>query len=241
MLYSGGMARVTVFTDGAAKGNPGPGGYGAVIVHDGMIREIGGAKAHTTNNEMELMAVLEALKAITMDGLSIAIYTDSRYVAEGAEKWIHGWQRNGWKTKAGAAVKNSEVWKALVPHIARHHITWHVVPGHVGILGNERADVIASTFGHGKKPTLFVGPEHAYEFDIHNTAYDVHAKAERSRVRARRSEKAYSYVSMVDGVIETHATWPACEARVRGKSGVRFKKALSKEDEIAIMREFRGS
>lgn len=227
----------TIFTDGAAKGNPGPGGYGAVVVLGDTVHELGEAKALTTNNEMELRAVVAAL-AIVPDGATVEIYTDSKYVVEGATGWIFGWMKNGWKTKTGGDVLHTEVWQTLVGELKRVTVEWHKVPGHVGIIGNERADTIASDLGAGKEVDLYSGPPQEYGYDIADVSYDKAKAEERSAARKRSAQKAYSYVSAVDGVIETHATWAECEARVKGKSGVRFKKALSSEEEQEIIADF---
>lgn len=227
----------TIFTDGAAKGNPGPGGYGAVVVLGDQVHEVGEAKALTTNNEMELRAVVAALSLVP-DGVTTEIYTDSKYVVEGATGWVFGWMRNGWKTKSGGDVLHKEVWQKLHAELRRVNVEWHKVPGHVGIIGNERADTIASDLGAGKPVDLFSGPRTDYEHNIEDVSYDEAKAEERSAARKRQSQKAYSYVSAVDGVVQTHATWAECEARVKGKKGVRFKKALSAAEEKALISEF---
>lgn len=228
---------VTIFTDGAAKGNPGPGGYGAVVVLGDMVHEIGEAIALTTNNEMELRAVVAAL-AIVPDGATAKIYTDSKYVVEGATGWMFGWMKNGWKTKMGSDVLHKDVWQSLHAELQRVTVEWKKVPGHVGIIGNERADTIASDLGAGKQVDLFMGPRADYEYDIENVSYDEAKAEERSAARKRQAQKAFSYVSAVDGVVQTHATWKECEDRVKGKKGVRFKKSLSAADEKDIIADF---
>ena len=234
------MDYVLVFTDGAAKGNPGPGGFGVVIQEGAQIIEIGGRSAHTTNNEMELRAAVEAIRALKNSKQPIHVYTDSKYVAQGAEQWIFGWLKNEWKTKAGTEVRNKTLWQALATALKLVRVTWHVVPGHVGIPGNERADTIASAYASGKRPALYEGPVASYGFDITNVAYDADRKDARSSMRRRQSQKAYSYVSLCDGKVTVHATWAECEARVKGRSGVRFKKSVSLNDERHIVNEFRG-
>lgn len=232
------MKQATIFTDGAAKGNPGPGGYGAVVVLGDQVQEIGEAKNPTTNNEMELRAVVAALRLVPDDIERVAVYTDSKYVVEGATGWTFGWIKNGWKTKTGSDVLHKSVWQELMQELKRVPVEWHKVPGHVGIIGNERADSIASDLGAGKTIDLYSGPKAEYPYDVDNVSYDTEKAAERSAARKRQGQKAYSYVSAVDGVVETHKTWAACEARVKGKSGVRFKKALSPEEEQALIRDF---
>lgn len=232
------MTTAIIFTDGAAKGNPGPGGYGVVLVLGDTVRELGEGRVLTTNNEMELQAVVAALGALG-DGVKAAtVYTDSKYVVEGATGWVFGWMRNGWKTKTGGDVLHQAIWQELVSLLKKVEVNWQKVPGHVGIIGNERADTIASDFGMGKTVTLYAGSKAAYGYDVDNVSYDKEKAVERSKARERQSAKAHSYVSLVDGVVETHETWTACEARVKGKKGVRFKKALSKAEEADIIADF---
>jgi ribonuclease HI len=231
---------ITIFTDGAAKGNPGRGGYGVVISYSDTIVELGGFKLRTTNNEMELTAVVEALKAVVAHGATVAIYTDSKYVVEGAKGWIFGWQKNGWKTKANTDVANKELWQALIPLLKKVTVDWHKVPGHVGIVGNERVDTIASTFAEKGTYELYSGPKTAYSFNVEDTSFDESKAVERSDARKRSAQKAFSYVSAVDGVVQTHATWSECEARVKGTKGARFKKSLDVGNEREIIKEFGG-
>ena len=138
------LTRVEIFTDGACKGNPGPGGWGAVIRSGSHEKELSGGEADTTNNRMEMMAALEALKALKRP-CHVILTTDSVYVRDGITKWVHGWQRNGWKTADKKPVKNSDLWQALLAAAAPHEVEWHWVKGHNGHPEDERADVLAST------------------------------------------------------------------------------------------------
>ncbi len=133
---------VEIFTDGACKGNPGPGGWGAILRSNGKERELSGGESPTTNNRMELMAAIEALNALKRP-CHVQLYTDSVYVRDGITKWIHGWRRNGWRTSDRKPVKNDELWKALLEASAPHRIDWHWVKGHAGHPENERADALA--------------------------------------------------------------------------------------------------
>ena len=232
--------KILIFTDGAAKGNPGRGGFGVVISYDGKVLEKGGFKGHTTNNEMELKAVVEALKEIAPKKAPVEIYTDSKYVVEGANGWVFGWAKNGWITSTKTDVLNKELWQELLPLLGKVEIVWHKVPGHVGITGNERADVIASTFAEKGTSELYSGSFEKYGRDIHDTSYDEAKAQERSDARKRQNLKAYSYISAVDGVVMVHQTWAECESRVKGKKGVRFKKSLDAGNEKEIVREFGG-
>ena len=232
--------KILIFTDGAAKGNPGRGGFGVVISYDNKVLEKGGFKEYTTNNEMELKAVVEALKEVIGKKVPVEIYTDSKYVVEGAKGWVFGWAKNGWITSTKTDVLNKELWQELLPLLGKVEIIWHKVPGHVGIVGNERADVIASTFAEKGTFELYAGPLTDYGLNIHDTTYDETKAQERSDARKRQNLKAYSYVSAVDGVIKAHQTWAECEARVKGKKGTRFKKSLDSNNEKEIIQEFGG-
>ena len=131
-----------VYTDGACSGNPGPGGWGAVLGWQGKTREISGGEAATTNNRMELMAAIAALESLTRP-VTVRIHTDSTYVKDGITQWIHRWKRNGWKTANKKPVKNEDLWRRLDAALARHDVSWHWVKGHAGHPGNERADALA--------------------------------------------------------------------------------------------------
>lgn len=135
--------RVVVYTDGACKGNPGPGGWGALLVCDGREKEIFGGEAQTTNNRMELVAVIRALEALTR-GCDVDLYVDSQYVKNGMESWIHGWKKNGWRTSDRKPVKNAELWRELDALARMHRIRWHWVRGHADTPGNHRADELAN-------------------------------------------------------------------------------------------------
>ena len=134
---------VEIFTEGACKGNPGPGGWGAILRTGSREREMSGADAATTNNRMELMAAIMALRALKRP-CRVELSTDSKYVMDGITKWIHGWQRNGWRTADKKPVKNAELWQALIEAARPHKIDWKWVKGHNGHPENERADQLAN-------------------------------------------------------------------------------------------------
>src|SRR6185295_18792640 len=136
-------AAVVIYTDGACKGNPGPGGWGAVLQYNGRVREIFGGETHTTNNRMELTAVIQALETLKRR-CAVAVYTDSQYVKNGIQTWIHAWKRNGWKTADKKPVKNMDLWRELDALRERHEIRWHWVRGHNDHPENERADALAN-------------------------------------------------------------------------------------------------
>ena len=137
------MKQLEIFTDGACKGNPGPGGWGAVIRYGKHEKEISGGDPDTTNNRMELSATIEALK-ILIEPCEVKLHTDSRYVIDGITKWIHGWHRNGWKNASKQPVSNVDLWHDLIEATARHQVEWIWVKGHNGLPENERADRLAS-------------------------------------------------------------------------------------------------
>lgn len=134
--------RVDIWTDGACSGNPGPGGWGAVLVWRGQEREISGGEPETTNNRMELMAAIEALQLLQRQ-TQVCLHTDSQYVMKGLTQWIHGWKRNGWMTKSGSEVKNTDLWKRLDALCSTYPVEWKWVKGHSGDPMNERADELA--------------------------------------------------------------------------------------------------
>jgi ribonuclease HI len=134
---------VEVYADGACRGNPGPGGWGVLLREGGRERELHGGEAATTNNRMELTAVIRALEALA-PGARVRVYTDSQYVQKGISQWIHDWKRRGWRTADSKPVKNVDLWMRLDELAARHHVDWRWVKGHAGHDGNERADALAN-------------------------------------------------------------------------------------------------
>ena len=134
---------VTLYTDGACKGNPGKGGWGVLMRYGSHEKELFGGEAHTTNNRMELTAIIQGLAALKRP-CAVVIYTDSQYVKNGMEKWIHGWKKNGWKTASKQPVKNEDLWQQLDQLAAQHQIQWQWVRGHAGHAENERADALAN-------------------------------------------------------------------------------------------------
>jgi len=261
-----------IFTDGSSLGNgsslgkPGPGGWAAVILlqnsgDQGRIFELGGGEKKTTNNRMELTALIEGLARIKEEKGDVSIYLDSSYVHKGATQWSHAWKKNDWKTKGKKDVENRDLWETLLSLLDERkelgHLTWEHIPGHSGIAGNERADVIATGFarlcasprlpehrsqsgGQAKDDDveLFEGELGDYTVDILNTAVNEKVAEKRSASRAHSRAKAYSYLSLVNGEVMRHSTWADCERRVKGKASVKYKKALSPEDESVILKNW---
>lgn len=233
------MQKITIFSDGASKGNPGPGGWGALVADVETVTELGGREDHTTNNRMELTGALEALLHASNKNADVVLYTDSRYVINGITKWVKGWKRNGWMTQQKKDVLNKDLWESLVEAVDSHtgRIAWKYVGGHVGIPGNERVDEIASSFAEKIPVTLYSGSANKYTIAVDDLSVDDAKQKEKSASSSRSKAKAYSYVSKVDGVIEVHKTWAECEARVKGKAA-RFKKATSAAEEAEIIQSF---
>ncbi|HEY7552157.1 MAG TPA: ribonuclease HI [Hyphomicrobiaceae bacterium] len=148
-----GKPHITVYTDGACAGNPGPGGWGAILMSGSHRKELSGGEPATTNNRMELMAAISALEALKQPA-RVDMHTDSEYVQKGISGWIKGWKRNGWRTSTRQAVKNAELWQRLDAAQARHEVRWHWVRGHAGHTENERADELAR---EGMRPFLRKG------------------------------------------------------------------------------------
>ena len=235
---------VTVFTDGASRGNPGPGGWGAVVSivrpDESRVVELGGAEANTTNNRMELTAAVETLRHLTAYKLlsgacELNLYTDSRYLIHGVTRWMEGWKNQNWRTARKQPVERSDLWKELDRLLDQCSVSWHHVRGHSGLVGNERADAIATAYADAGAPHLYSGPRASYPYDIESRTYE----APKRKTNERKGKPAHSYVSMVGGEIRTHRNWADTKERVNGVSGARYKKALSPDDERAIIEEFR--
>src|SRR5215510_4378329 len=197
------MDRTTVFTDGAAKGNPGPGGWGAIIINtDDAVTELGGGSPHTTNNKMELSGAIAAFEEIARVPGAVRIYTDSTYLIQGITQWVWGWRKKGWRTATGSEVLNRDLWErlfALTSARGAANIEWHWVRGHIGTAGNERCDEIA--FAMQQPPTLYRGPLQGYPIDVLSVPKET-SLPERSALAGSGATKpkAYSYLSVVDGV-----------------------------------------
>lgn len=234
------MSHILIFTDGSSRGNPGPGGWGAIVASDTSVTELGGSDNGTTNNRMELKAAYEALvHASKLSPANIDIYTDSSYVLQGATQWGEKWRRNNWTTSTKNPVLNRDLWEPFLDFLdtLEASVRWHNVGGHVGIPGNERVDEIATQYADRAQPSLYSGPKNQYMVDISHVVADADLAQKKKDSKSRSSAKAFSYISEVDGVVEVHKTWAECEARVRGRRA-RFKKALSPQDEQEIISAF---
>ncbi|MEK7552374.1 MAG: ribonuclease HI [Patescibacteria group bacterium] len=232
---------IVIFADGASLGNPGPGGYGAVVLipkeNDYTVKEVGGREKHTTNNRMELMAAIKGLELLHASNLatrhSIKVHTDSSYVINGITKWVFSWERRNWVTMNKEPVLNKDLWEELLEQTKIRPVEWIHVAGHSGIPGNERVDEIAGGFAEGKIPELFSGDFKDYKIkDI----FDIKIKTALKKKSKSRAPKIGYYLSKVDGKIMTHKTWDECKRIVLGVKGAKFKKVANQEEEREVLK-----
>jgi len=229
-----------IFTDGSSLGNPGPGGWGTLMIYPKLdeVIELGGTKIKTTNNEMELTAIVSALSYAMNSEAPAYIYTDSQYAINGINKWMYGWEKNGWQTQNKESIKNKEIWQLLydlVTNRPKNSLHLQHVRGHVGVPGNERVDDIARELAEGINVPLYRGT--LSDYPIRNVLQIPSSEEQSSGAKKSSSKKAYSYLSLINKELERHDTWPECEARVRGKNA-KYKKALSVEHEKEILKEW---
>lgn len=238
------LSEIIIYTDGSSRGNPGPGGWGAIVATHERVIEIGAGDKHTTNNKMELSAAIESLSYVRDLGgeYVIDMRVDSQYVINGITKWVAGWEKNGWLSSKKEEILNRDLWESLAGVVADLQmsgckISWNYTPGHAGIEGNDRADVIATMFADEEDPKLFSGPRSEYEVDLVPHAGDSKLLAtKKSKSKSNSGVKAYSYLSLVNGKLEKHSSWAECEKRVKGVKGTKFKKSVSADDENAIIK-----
>lgn len=228
---------ILVFTDGACSGNPGPGGWGAIIATpEGQITELGGGADETTNNRMEMQAAIEVLRTLKNVNQKIQIYTDSTYLIRGITQWIWAWRRRDWQNAEGGEVSNKDLWEKLFSLVQARPkespIDWHYSRGHVGIPGNERVDEIAVGFTKGKWVDLYRGPLLKYSVAVYDLPEDSSLPEMKPKTE---KQKAYSYLSYLGGEVWSHSDWASCERRVKGQSGAKFKKAMSASQEKEIL------
>ncbi|NCN39902.1 ribonuclease HI [bacterium] len=236
------------YTDGACSGNPGIGGWAYLVAYQDLkkklkIVEASDLEAKTTNNQMEMMAVLKVMRHLKQSGFEqdVKCYTDSSYVANGLNAWVFGWAKNGWRKKDGSDVANAEIWKNLMAaKKAFKSFELLVVPGHSEVLGNEYVDKLAVAAYEFKKG---LGPREVK--DGGKAVYEAFEKSPKLRSEMDQSasksssgskKKALFYLSYVDGELQRHQTWSECEARVKGRGGARFKKVTAPEEEAVILK-----
>jgi ribonuclease HI len=214
---------------------------------DDRVREFGGGLPKGTNNQMELLAVIQGLREILQrkqQNFRIIIATDSSYVIQGATKWHIAWKKNGWVTKEGNPVLNQNLWKDMSSLLesfkkTKATLSWVHTPGHSGVPGNERVDTIASAFAAGEIPRLFSDGLEKYDLSRNQLMnFNPPAGAKIQQKTKKKKGKAYSYLSLVGGKVERHQSWGECENRVSGQSGAKFQKAVSLEDENEILQSW---
>lgn len=233
--------KLIIYTDGSSLGNPGLGGYGAVIVSPKLeeVVELGGGKPKTTNNEMEMTAVVAALSYCAINTMPITLYTDSKFVINGITKWVHVWRKNGWQTSSKQPVTHRSLWQQMYDLVTSRGsaggVTWKYVPGHQGVPGNERVDTIATSFSSGKPEQLFRGRLSDYPLDILQEPTAAELVNTKKSSSGGVTEPGYpKYLSWLDGKLETHTVWADCEARVKGKPA-KFKKVKNQHEEKEIL------
>lgn len=238
-------SELIIYTDGASRGNPGPGGWAAVVLAGEHAMELVGNVERATNNQMELAgveAVLSDSGAKAWEG-PVVVYSDSMYVINGMTKWAHGWERNGWITSAKTPVENKVQWQNLLKLIREYgkRLSVEKVKGHAGDLYNERCDELAVAAALGEEPKVFSGTVEQYKTFLEEMGFSemkMAFKKAATKSKSKSDAVAYSYVSMVDGVVHADKTWAACEKRVKGKKGAKYKKVFSKAEETELMQDY---
>ncbi len=238
-----------IYGDGACSGNPGPGGYGAIVIFpDQTVQELAEHFPQTTNNRMEILAILESLRLLLVspsfqDTHHVDIFTDSVYLIRGVTQWMFGWKKRGWKTAANDAVANQDMWEQLDKILyqiktknSSLKIGWNFVKGHSGDPGNERCDQLAVAMSKRDFIEIYHGPGAGYHFDI--TKLPEKKPLPEVKDRSNEPKKPAWYLSLVNGVFKTHKTWSECEAIVKGRPGVKFKKVTSVEEEQQIKKQW---
>ncbi len=207
-----------------------------ILTPQAQIIELGGRLNPTTNNQMEMLAAIQALEEIEEIQGSVQVWTDSTYLIRGITQWIWGWRSRDWKTADGKEVSNRELWQRLLRILGKrtkeNPISWNYVRGHTGVPGNERVDEIAAGFAQGRRPALYRGTLLGYSVAI----TDLPDSGEMPEQRPREAKvAAHSYLSFVHGKLKRHTTWAECERWVKGQPGAKFKKAVSSADEAKIV------
>lgn len=235
---------ITIYSDGACSGNPGPGGWAAVIIYpEGRVLELGGGERPTTNNRMEMAAAIAALSAVAERPEPVKLYTDSGLLINGMKGWLYGWKRKGWVTAAGQPVVNRDLWERLdaLAQGRKGRLSWGHVKGHAGHEINERCDVIAVAFSKNTRPALYDGPAVGCGYSLLEPGPEhLHApkpKAAPGTARPKAKGPAV-YLSIVGGRVERHPTWDLCKARVHGVAGAKFKKVTSPEEESEVLKSW---
>ena len=204
------MNSVDIITDGACSGNPGRGGWAAIIIDGTRHTEYSGADTHTTNNRMELQAAITGLQHAPTQR-PLRVITDSQYLINGITKWVKGWQKNGWKTREGQPVENRDLWELLIT-VNGPHVSWQHVKGHAGHPLNERANTLAQQQAGSGTGSPLPAPDS-------NTL----------RVPSTSTSAFPCYLSLIGSILQRHATWESCQRTVHGVSGAKFKKVANQQ------------
>lgn len=252
---------IEIYTDGSSLGNPGPGGWGAVVIFQDsknpsqssmfygekeigsiknikvdQVTELGGYEKHTTNNRMELSAVINALEFLNQNispiNFEIVLSADSAYVLNGITKWVFGWQKNNWKTSTNKEVLNRDLWERLFDASKNLNIKWNKVKGHSGVDLNERCDVLATSFAKQEEIDLFTGDYETY-ISIIPKHFPTTAFAK------KKTPKGGFYISKIGDVVLEHKTWEECEAYVKGEKGAKYKKVSNTEEAKEIINSWK--
>jgi ribonuclease HI len=239
---------ILIYTDGACSGNPGPGGYGSIITDFTSVTELGQYYPQTTNNRMEMQAVLSALNFVLQTYKSVGqiqIFTDSVYVIRGSTQWLFGWKKRGWKTADNKEVTNQDLWQSmdqLLYQITTKYslkIKWSFIRGHKGIAGNERCDEIGVAFSKRQDIQLFSGDAKSYYFDVIDIPIEEALPDMKSHSKTDSTEKKQTwYLSLINNQVAKYTTWKDCEAAVKGRPGVKFKKVTSSAEEDALLKSW---
>ena len=244
-MTKGISSELRIYTDGASRGNPGLGGWAAIILAGDMCMEIVGNVDRATNNQMELAAVEAVLSdsgALSWKG-SVTVYSDSMYVINGMTKWVKGWERNDWITSTKTPVENKTQWQNLLKLLREYgkRLSVEKVKGHAGDLYNERCDELAVAAALGQKPKVFSGTVEEYKLFLEELGFSemkLAFKKAASKSKSKSEGVAYSYISMVNGAVYADKTWIACEKRVKGIKGAKYKKVFSKAEETELIQEY---
>jgi ribonuclease HI len=247
------MKPYRLISDGACSGNPGPGGYGTIVMDlSDTVYEIGGSESQTTNNRMELLGYLEGLVKILSFRAPAMIHVvlDSSYVLKGAEQYVWNWAKNGWKTQAGEAVKNQDLWERVLSVLRESkqqgfEIRYHVVKGHSGHPANDRVDLIAVSFSQkiqglrSTTETLFQGHHTDYQtqYGVNLTSAELFLN-DSATVSGKKTKVKALYLVSMNGQVQRFDTWSECEKVVKGRSGVKYKKVTSEDEERAVLKSW---
>ena len=235
------IATSHLYTDGACSGNPGPGGWGFVLVNSRtqQVTEGGGFESGTTNNRMEMTAIIEGLRQARLESVSeLLILTDSVYVIRGFTQWRFGWKKRGWKTQEGNPVLNQDLWETLDKVAQGMKLEWKYVRGHQGTPGNERVDTIAVAFSQRQSLHLYLGvPATNYIFDVSELPSGEPLPEMNRSSSASQTKKSF-YISFVNGVLSRHEDWAACERTVKGQSKALYKKVSSEQELQEVLKKW---